>query len=169
MSLKKHHERAKPMTKGGDMIVRLYELPDESPRNDVKIKRAFPGDKRAILRFIEENFSKSWADEAEHALMLSPPGCFLAVEEGKIVGFACYDATAKGFFGPTGVSADLRGRGIGRDLLLRCLHAMREAGYAYAVIGWVSDAEQFYRKTVGAEFIPGGTPENSEYANMISL
>ena len=46
---------------------------------------------------------------------------------------------------------------------------MREYGYAYAVIGWVSDAELFYRKTVGAEWIRGGNPENSVYSGMISM
>lgn len=153
-----------------DMIARLYTLPDapDVPEG-IRIKRAFPGDKRAILRFIEENFGAGWADEAEHALLLSPPACFIAVEEGRVVGFACYDASAKGFFGPTGVLPEKRGVGLGRALLLRTLHAMREAGYAYAVIGWVGEAEAFYRKTVGAEFIPGGAPENSVYANMISL
>ena len=44
---------------------------------------------------------------------------------------------------------------------------MRDAGYGYAVIGWVGDAANFYRKTVGAQFIPGGEPENTVYANMI--
>ena len=46
---------------------------------------------------------------------------------------------------------------------------MKEYGYAYAVIGWVSDAEQSYRKTVGAEYIKGGSPENSIYSNLISM
>ena len=44
---------------------------------------------------------------------------------------------------------------------------MKEYGYGYAVIGWVGDAEMFYRKTVDAEFIKGGNPENSVYSNMI--
>lgn len=43
---------------------------------------------------------------------------------------------------------------------------MREYGYAYAIIGWESEAEQFYRKTVGAEFIKGGNPENSVYSHL---
>ena len=95
--------------------------------------------------------------------------CFLAVEDGKVVGFSCFDASAKGFFGPIGVDPAQRGRNIGAALLLRTLNAMREYGYAYAVIGWVGEAEHFYRKTVGAEFIPGGSPENSVYSNLISL
>lgn len=74
-----------------------------------------------------------------------------------------------GFFGPIGIDASCRGRNVGKALLIRTLNAMKEYGYAYAVIGWVSSAEHFYRKTVGAEFIPGGNPENSIYSNKITL
>ena len=153
----------------GDMIARLYGLPEAPDPENVRVKRAFPSDRSAILRFIAENFSQNWADEAATALAQSPPGCYIAVREKRIVGFACWDATAKGFFGPIGVAKDQRGSGIGEVLLLRCLHSMREAGYAYAVIGWVDEAAAFYRKTVNAEYIPGGTPENSVYSNLISL
>ena len=52
-----------------------------------------------------------------------------------MLGFACYDTTHKNFFGPTGVDAAKRGQGIGTALLLATLHAMREAGYMYAIIG----------------------------------
>ena len=157
------------MAKGGDMIARLYGLEDAPETPGVQIKQAHPADKTAILAFIREQFTQSWADEAEHALLQNPPGCFLAVKEKQVVGFACWDATAKGFFGPIGVRPDQRGSRVGKALLLRTLRAMREAGYAYAVIGWVDSAEMFYRKTVDAEFIPGGTPENSVYANLIAL
>ena len=34
------------------------------------------------------------------------PKCFIATENGKLIGFACYDATAKGFFGPIGIDPD---------------------------------------------------------------
>ncbi len=95
--------------------------------------------------------------------------CYIATRNGKVVGFACYDASAKGFFGPTGIASTERGKGVGSALLVHTLYEMKSDGYAYAVIGWVSDAEQFYRKTVGAEFIPDGTPENSVYSNLISM
>ncbi len=156
------------MATGGDMIVRLYGLPEAPTPAGVKIKRAFPADRTAILQFIEENFTKGWADEAETALMRCPPGCYIAVADRRVVGFACWDATAKGFFGPIGVAKDLRGGQVGTALLLHTLHAMRADGYAYAVIGWVGDAETFYHKIVDAVYIPGGTPDNSVYVNMIS-
>ena len=43
---------------------------------------------------------------------------------------------------------------------------MRDDGYAYAIIGWVSDAAPFYEKLVNATFIPGGEPQNSIYSQM---
>lgn len=48
------------MIDGNDMIVNLYRLPTLEDRKDtIQIKRAFVGDKEAILTFIKENFSNS--------------------------------------------------------------------------------------------------------------
>ena len=79
------------------------------------------------------------------------------IERGKILGFACHDATCRNFFGPTGVEAAARNKGIGAALLLACLEDMRQAGYGYAIIGGVGPAE-FYTKTVGAVAIEGSEP-----------
>lgn len=155
------------MINGGDMIVGLYNLPTIEVAKDIKIKRAFVGDKESILNFVESHFQKSWVYETECALMQSK--CFIATENGKVIGFACYDASAKGFFGPIGIDPNRRGEKIGQALLLRTLNAMKEYGYAYAIIGWVDKAEQFYKKTVGAEYIKGGNPENSVYSNMVFM
>ena len=86
-----------------------------------------------------------------------PISCFLATEEGEIIGFACYDCTCKNFFGPTGVVEEKRSRGIGKALLLCCLHAMAANGYGYAIIGGVGPAD-FYAKAVGAVEIKGSSP-----------
>lgn len=157
------------MINGCDMIVNLTNLPEMSINSKVKIKRAFVGDKETILEFVESNFQKNWVYEVEHALMADVSKCFIATENGEIIGFACYDSSSKGFFGPIGVLEERRGENIGQALLVRTLHAMKEYGYGYAIIGWVSEAEQFYRKTVGAEFIKGGNPENSIYSNLIFM
>lgn len=95
--------------------------------------------------------------------------CFVATENGKILGFSCYDSSAKGFFGPIGVDPERRGEQIGRNLLIKTLDAMWEYGYGYAIIVWVTEAESFYRRVVGAEFIKGGNPENSVYSNLIFM
>ncbi len=154
---------------GCDMIVSLMDLPERKELENIKIKRAFGGEKDKVLDYIRKNFSVSWANEAERSILQDISKCFIATQDGEILGFACYDASARGFFGPTGVTESARGKGVGGALLLKTLESMREYGYAYAIIGWVSDAEMFYRKMVGAEFIKGGEPENSIYKNMIKM
>ncbi len=56
-------------------------------------------------------------------------------EEAEILGFACYNTTAKNFFGPTHVLKSMRGKGIGKALLIASLEALKAEGYAYAIIG----------------------------------
>ena len=51
----------------------------------------------------------------------------------------------------------MRGRGIGKALLLTALEGLREIGYAYGIIGGVGPAE-FYAKACGAVMIEGSTP-----------
>ena len=60
----------------------------------VKINDSIP-----ILAFVQKHFQKNWVYEVEHALMESVSKCFVATEGGKILGFACFDSSAKGFFG----------------------------------------------------------------------
>jgi GNAT superfamily N-acetyltransferase len=145
------------------MLVRLYDLPDHTAlvsalaADGVEIRRVLPPEKRVLSAWVLEHFSPGWASECERALNNWPVSCFIAVDNGAILGFACYDATCLGFFGPTGVSAAARGRGVGKALLWVTLRAMREHGYGYGVIGGVGPAE-FYAKAVGAEIIADSTP-----------
>lgn len=155
------------------MLVKLYDLPEHFPDDHrltdagIFIRRALPIDRHHILHFIRTTFNEGWASECEVALSRHPVSCFIAVKDKQIIGFACYDATAKGFFGPTGVSESMRGQGIGKQLLLRSLISMREEGYAYAIIGWVSHAIQFYEKTVQATVIDNSFP--GVYRRMIRM
>jgi len=143
-----------------DMLVRLYDLPDSEEcyrrarEGGARIRRAEPWDRFALRKFIEANFWEAWAPEADLAFSGHPITGFVAMMEGRIVGFAVYECSRRGFFGPTGVREDLRGRGLGAALLFRCLEAMREMGYAYAVIGGVGP-QAFYEKVCGAFVIPG--------------
>ncbi len=57
-------------------------------------------DRIPILAFVQKQFQKNWVYEVEYALMESVSKCFIATEGGKILGFACFDSSAKGFFGP---------------------------------------------------------------------
>lgn len=149
-----------------DMLVRLYELPAASAANErlgaerVSIKRALAMDTGKVLAFVDGEFGErapGWVDECHATLLRQPATCFIADRAGEVLGFACFDATARGMFGPTGVARSVRARGIGRALLIASLQAMSAAGYAYAVIGWVQ-SEDYYRKAVGAMPIPDSEP-----------
>ena len=143
-----------------DLLVRLYDLPAsgaEAPAEGISIRRPLAPEMHAVLDWIGVHFAKGWVAEASVALHQQPPTIFIALREGEILGFACYDATAKGFFGPTGVAEAARGKRIGTGLLFAALRAMREAGYGYAVIGGVGPVE-FYRRQLEVMEIPGSTP-----------
>jgi len=151
-----------------DMLVKLYELPPAGPiiealaAQGITIRRAIPPEKHKVVAWVQQEFGSRWASECDVAFAHHPVGCFVAVRESaegqkEILGFGCHDATCKNFFGPTGVKESERGKGIGKALLLSCLHAMRELGYAYAIIGGAGPTD-FYAKVVSATVIEGSVP-----------
>lgn len=147
-----------------DMLVKLYDLIDDCgylknlKRQGISVKRGLAPDKHRIMEYVKNHFNSSWASECDVAFSKHPVSCFIAVKDQQVIGFACYDATAKGFFGPTGVSAEFRGLGVGKALLMQALLSMREEGYGYAIIGCVDDAQTFYKKTVNAMIIEDSFP-----------
>ncbi len=161
-----------------DMLVRLYTLPEvatlsaDLKRKDIEIRQGHPAEKHIIADWVRQHFQDSWAVGCEVGLEQRPVSCYIAIKktEGNaqgdnpydlppeiLLGFACYDVASKGMFGPIGVREDYRGQGIGKALLLTCLHAMVTQGYAYAVIGWAGSTE-FYATTVGATIIEDSEP-----------
>jgi len=154
-----------------DLLVRLYDLPEFAAEAKVKaagivVRRAIPPERYFILDWIRLHFPEIWAGEAALALSQLPVTLWVAVQDGKLLGFACHDTSAKGFFGPTGVDENERGQGIGEALLIATLKGMREAGYGYAVIGDPGPVE-FYRKRLDAFEIPKSTP--GIYAGMLRM
>ena len=145
-----------------DLLVRLYDLP-EAPSGvklraaGVSIRRALPPERGIVRDWIRQHFDDMWASEAAVAMSSHPVTTWIAEADGEMLGFACHDATAKGFFGPTGVSEAARGKGIGEALLFATLNGMREAGYAYAVIGDPGPVA-FYQKRLDALIIPDSSP-----------
>ena len=146
-----------------DMLVKLYDLPDSRAafgrllQAGINVRRALPPEKHKVTAWVRTTFSEEWASEVEVAFGRQPVSCFIAVQEKKIMGFACHDATAPNFFGPTGVEPKARKLGIGTVLLFACLEAMRQQGFGYAIIGGVGPAA-FYSKAVGAVAIEGSEP-----------
>jgi hypothetical protein len=146
-----------------DMLVRLYTLRDSAPYEarvhaaGVRVRRLEAWDRAALRRFVVEHFGGEWASEAELAFAGHPITGFVAMKDGAIAGFAVYECTRRGYFGPTGVREDMRGNGAGALLLFRCLEGLRDMGYGYAIIGAVGPAE-FYEKVCGATIIEGSDP-----------
>ena len=146
-----------------DLLVTLYTLPDVAPLLErqraagVDVRRALAPEKHLVVDWVRQAWRAAWASECEVAFARQPIACFIAIEAQQLIGFACYDATYRNFFGPIGVLEAARGRAIGLALLLACLHAQAAQGYAYAIIGGAGPID-FYAKTVGAVVIADSVP-----------
>ncbi|MEM0967937.1 MAG: GNAT family N-acetyltransferase [Verrucomicrobiota bacterium] len=147
-----------------DLLVKLYELPSREPALErvqgagFVLRGAQMPESLTVTRWVEETFGERWASEVSSAFSSHPVRCVLAVSQDKeLAGFACYDVTFRGFFGPMGVSESFRDQGLGKALLLTSLHEMRGRGFAYGIIGWASDVG-YYESLLGAIEIPGSEP-----------
>ncbi len=119
-------------------------------RSGCHIRRAKSSDSKAIDKLLAQHWD-AWNDEVANALNNSPPTLHIALKRGEVVAFAAHTANNRdtGWFGPMGTDPQMRGCGLGTELLLRCLADMAESGFARAVIPWV-DPIDFYRQKVGA-------------------
>lgn len=153
-----------------DMLVPLLKLPPLEPflqemrAQGVVLRRAHSFEMTHIREFILAEFGQGWADEVTPCYSRQPVTLYIALKDGKVVGFGAYEATRRNFFGPTGVAKSERGLGIGKALLLACLHGLEEMGYAYGVIGGAGPVA-FYEKIAGATVIPDSVP--GIYTDMI--
>ena len=96
-------------------------------------QREFPGD---WVRVVRETAARIATGD-------SPRRLIVASERGEILGFSHYDNER---FGPIGVAASQRGRGIGQALMFATLQAQRDAGFRVAWFLWSDDktAERIY-------------------------
>jgi GNAT superfamily N-acetyltransferase len=153
----------------GDLLVKLWELPPLAPAlaacagRGVAVRRALAPEKPLVVDWTRAHWP-AWAAEVDVAFARLPVACFVAVKDARLVGFACHDAIAPDFFGPTAVLDAERGRGIGSALALAAMHALASQGYAYAIVGGAGPAA-FYEKAFGAIAIPGSAP--GLYAGML--
>lgn len=147
-----------------DALVNLLNLPsikeleeELRTKENIVIRRAMTPDMYRVLEFVDKNSGLSAKGEATVAFSHQPVTLYIATYYDEIVGYACYDCTFKGFFGPTRVLDKWQKKGIGKALLVKSLEGLRELGYIYAIIGFVGPMD-FYKKAVGAIEIPNSTP-----------
>lgn len=97
------------------------------------VAREFPGD---WVRVVRETAGRIVAGE-------SPDRLLIALDKGEIVGFSHYENER---FGPIGVAASHRGRGVGQVLMFATLQAQRQAGFRAAWFLWSDDktAQRLY-------------------------
>lgn len=157
-----------------DMLVKLYNIPNSYEiekkllEEGIKIKKALSPDRSKIVDFSKTCTNEDYSDEVKASFSNNPITCYIATKEKKIIGFACYEATAKNFFGPMAVLENERKKGIGKALLLKSLESMRELGYAYAIIGWpTKSAVDFYKRCVDAVMID--EKSSGVYKRMIEI
>ncbi|RUT73095.1 GNAT family N-acetyltransferase [Ancylomarina longa] len=118
--------------------------------DDIEVCRAGVEDKAELMDFVAEEW-KLWQFELEMAYKSEPVAIHIAKRKGKIKAFAAHSANNIGmpWFGPMGTHPDLRGKGLGKVLLFRCLNDFKKIGYNTAIIPWVGPID-FYAHHAGA-------------------
>jgi len=104
-----------------DLLVRLYALPPLEPavtalaQQGIEVRRALAHERPHVTKLAREHGSEGWVAECDAAFARMPLACFVAVERATstLLGFACYEATCRDFFGPELVHPGARGRGYG--------------------------------------------------------
>jgi len=107
-----------------DMLVNLLNLPSAESLykrlkedHNIYIRRALVPDKFRIVEWVKEHSSLSAAGECDVCFSRLPVSCFIATRGACVLGYACYNATAPDFCGPTRVLDEEQGKGIGKALL----------------------------------------------------
>jgi mycothiol synthase len=118
-------------------------------QSGIEFRRLARGDAEVFREYLGREWGWTWQCEAMLSLQRDPISTHLALRNGDIVGWSCYNIDQPGHFGPMGVNPEFRRSGIGAVLLKRCLADLRDEGRAEADIQWVGPIT-FYAREVGA-------------------
>ncbi len=88
-----------------DMLVRLLELPETwaleaklLEKENILFRKAIAPEKHLVSAWVKEHFGAYWQSEVEVAFSRQPVSCWIAQRGNWILGFACYESTARNFF-----------------------------------------------------------------------
>jgi GNAT superfamily N-acetyltransferase len=109
-----------------------------------------PAHTPALTAFLREEFPGDWQRYARESLVEIVLGrraaddVIVCYDNGRLIGFSHHEGER---FGPFGVAASERGRGIGAVLLFRTLEIMRRKGHHNAWFLWTDDstADRVYK------------------------
>jgi GNAT superfamily N-acetyltransferase len=92
-----------------------------------------------LCEWIARDFSEDWARETRRAHARGTVFVGVNPATNEVVGFVGHSghAAARGTFGPLGVRADARGRGLGARLADRALRDLAKRGFGSVLIPWV--------------------------------
>ncbi|MFZ9187982.1 MAG: GNAT family N-acetyltransferase, partial [Algoriphagus sp.] len=71
-------------------------------KEKVVVRRVIAPEKHLVCDWVMQAFGAYWHSEVEVAFSRQPVSCWIAQRGNAILGFACYESTARNFFGPTG-------------------------------------------------------------------
>jgi GNAT superfamily N-acetyltransferase len=131
-----------------DLTLRSAEAAGDEARLEAVGVKVLPAD-GDTPQWVRSIWGDGWAWEVEQSLDRRGAGCYVAMRDGEILGFAAYGANRPSWFGPMGTAPAAEGLGVGRVLLRRCLADQRAGGHTSAQIGWAGPIA-FYSKAVGA-------------------
>jgi hypothetical protein len=130
---------------------RLVAAPDGALASSVT--RVHTQDELGDLeRWVCEDFSRAWADEARAAFARG--GLFVARSDGEITAFAAHSGhcAAAGTFGPLGARASARGRGWGAAVTRCALRDLGAQGFERACVPWVDEAVAAFYERIAPVF-----------------
>ncbi|MCL4543811.1 MAG: GNAT family N-acetyltransferase [Chloroflexi bacterium] len=129
----------------------LEERLDQLRQHHIEIRRFERDDEGVLDAYLRQYWSPGWRFEGLEALHLGsePVPGFAAWKDGAIIGFAVYDVTRPGWFGPIGTNPEERSSGVGGALLLQCLRDWQLAGRQRGEIAAIGPL-YFYVSTCGA-------------------
>ncbi len=121
----------------------------------IEIRRARAADDGPLQESLGSTWQHGWITEIVAALHSSQARLYLAVQDGRYVGFCASGLNRVHEVGPVGTSPDRRGLGIGGVLLKRCLADQRDCGEAVAELVWAGPLSYFSQTlnaTIGRAF-----------------
>jgi mycothiol synthase len=103
----------------------------------ITVHRAGIDELEDLRTSLKDDWDDAWVAESTASLSEPDAGLYVAMRDGRCVGFCAYGVNRAHEIGPIGTVPDLRSIGVAGVLLRRCLREQRARGIAAAELVWV--------------------------------